>query len=61
MKYFKIKYPDESFKIVKAKTSLEVIKQLDLATKENINTRIIELSGEQEAIAQDLLNEVNND
>jgi hypothetical protein len=51
MKYYKIKYADESFKIVKAKNSLEVIKKYDLATSENIETRVIELEGEQLAIA----------
>lgn len=34
-----------------AKNSLEVIKKYDLATREHINTRVIELFGEQEAIA----------
>jgi hypothetical protein len=29
---------------------MEVIKKYDLCTKENIQTRVIELSGEQEAI-----------
>lgn len=52
MKYYKIKYANEDFKIVKAKNSLEVIKKYDLATKQHINTRIIELEGEQLAIAQ---------
>lgn len=51
MKYFKIKYETGKFIIVKAKNSLEVIKKYDLATKEHINTRVIELEGEQEAIA----------
>ena len=51
MKYFKIKYADGSQKIVKADKSLTVIKMYDLCTKEHIDTRIIELSGEQEAIA----------
>jgi len=51
MKYYKIKYMDGKFKIVKAKNSLEVIKKYDLCTDKHINTRIIELQGEQEAIA----------
>ena len=51
MKYFKIKFDNGNFKIVKSKNSLEVIKKYDLCTREHINTRIIELSGEQEAIA----------
>ncbi len=52
--YFKIKYADGSWQVVKAKTSLEVIKKFDLATREHINTRVIELSGEQEAIYKNM-------
>ena len=51
MKYFKIKYKDGTQKIVKADNSLSVIKMYDLCTREHIETRIIELEGEQEAIA----------
>lgn len=51
MKAYKIKYQNGTFKIVIAKSSLEVIKKYDLATREHINTRVIELTGEQEAIA----------
>ncbi len=52
MNYYKIKYIEGTFKIVQAKTSLEVIKKYDLASAKNINTRIIQLQGEQLAIAQ---------
>ena len=51
MKYFKIKHQNGNYNIVKGKNSLEVIKKYNLASREHINTRIIELSGEQEAIA----------
>lgn len=51
MKAYKIKYSDGSYKIVKAKTALEVIKNYDLCTRDHINTRVIELEGEQLAIA----------
>ena len=51
MKACKIKYADGNFKIVIAKTSLEVIKKYDLATRENIDTHIVQLEGEQKAIA----------
>lgn len=51
MNYYKIKYENGDIEIVKAKTVLEVIKEYDLATKENINTRIFQLEGEQLAIA----------
>lgn len=51
MKHYKIKYENGNYIIVKAKNSLDVIKQYDLATREHINTRIIELQGEREAIA----------
>ncbi len=52
MNYYKIKYIDDTFIIVKAKNSLEVIKKYDLASANHINTRIIQLEGEQKAIAQ---------
>jgi hypothetical protein len=52
MNYYKIKYADGKTVIVKAKTSYHVIHEYDLATKENINTRVIQLEGEQLAIAK---------
>ena len=52
MKHFRLRFEDGSFKIVKGKNSLEVIKRYDLASKKHIHTTIIELTGEQEAIAQ---------
>ena len=51
MKYYKIKYLNGDYKIVKGKDSLEIIKKYDLASRDNANTQLIELSGEQEAIA----------
>ena len=48
---YKIKYANGNSKIVIAKDSLTVIKQYDLATKEHINTRVIQLEGEQKEIA----------
>ena len=51
MKYFKLKYKDGSFDIVKGANSLDVIKKYDLATKKHIETNIIELQGEQLVIA----------
>lgn len=51
MKAFKLKYEDGRVEVVLAESSLEVIKKYDLASKEHINTRVIELTGEQLAIA----------
>jgi hypothetical protein len=51
MNAYKIKYLDGSYEIVIAKNSLDVIKKYDLATKQHINTRIIQLEGEQKSIA----------
>lgn len=51
MKYFRLKYKDGRIETLKAKNSLALIREYDLCTKEHIETRIIELSGEQEAIA----------
>lgn len=59
MKAFKIKYADGSYKIVTGPiTALDVIKRFDLATRKHVNTRVIELDGEQLAIA--LANEADN-
>ena len=58
MKYFKLKFEDGNFEIVRGKDSLEVIKRYDLASRKHINTRIIELSGEQEALARDFINSI---
>lgn len=55
MKYFKLKFKDGTQQVVTGLNALQVIKQYDLATREHVNTRIIELEGEQLAIA------VNND
>lgn len=57
MNAYKIKYENGEIEIVVANNYLEVIKKYDLATKEHMNTRIIELEGEQKAIA---LSEWNN-
>lgn len=54
MKAFKLKYQEgekDRIEIVYGKNALEIIKRYDLCSKNNINTRIFELSGEQEAIA----------
>lgn len=51
MKYFRLEYNDGSYEIKKAKTILQLIKDNELYTKEHINTHIVELSGEQLAIA----------
>jgi len=51
MKYYRLKYSDGSFDIVKGKNSLEIIKKYDLSTAKHIKTRITELQGEQLAIA----------
>ncbi len=51
MNYYKIKYPDGRIVIDKAETALDIVKHYDLATRENIQTRVYQLSGEQAAIA----------
>ena len=52
MNYYRLKYEDGSFDIVKAETDLAVVKKYDLATRKHVNTRITRLQGEQLAIAQ---------
>jgi len=51
MKYFRLRFKDETIKIVSGASAYEIIKRYDLTNRANIGTRIIELSGEQEAIA----------
>ncbi len=51
MKHFKLKYSNGNIEIKTANSTLELIKKYGLATREHINTRIIELEGEQLAIA----------
>ena len=51
MNVYKIKYANGDSKVVVAGTALEVIQKYDLATKEHIQTRVSELTGEQKAIA----------
>ena len=51
MKAYKLKFNDGSYEVVFAKDAIEVIRKYDLASKKHINTRIIELQGEQKAIA----------
>lgn len=52
MKYFKLKYENGSQEIVKGKNALEIIRRYDLTTRDHVETRIFELSGEQELIAR---------
>ena len=51
IKAFKLKYEDGKIDIVYGTSSLEIIRRYDLASRKHVNTRIFELSGEQEAIA----------
>lgn len=54
MKAFKLKYQEgdkDRIEIVYGENSLEIIRRYDLCSKKNVNTRLFELSGEQEAIA----------
>jgi len=47
MNIYKIQYKNGESKIVHAEKSIDVVKHYDLATKENINTRIFQLEGEE--------------
>ena len=51
MNAYRLEYKDGNSEIVIAKNSLEVVKKYDLATVKHINTRIIQLEGEEKAIA----------
>ena len=52
MKYFRVRYADDRFEILKAENALALIRQYDFCTRDHVNTRITELTGEQLAIAQ---------
>ena len=52
MNYYKIKYEDGRVVVDKASTSLEIIRKYDFCSRENDSARIIQLEGEQLAIAQ---------
>lgn len=52
MNYYKLKYDNGTFEVVKAKNDLQVVKDYNLATAKHVNTRIVRLEGEQLAIAQ---------
>ena len=52
MKYFRLKYADGRIETASAVSALALIKERALYTREHVSTRIIELSGEQEAIAR---------
>lgn len=43
MNKYKIQYTNGEYKIVIANNALEVVKKYDLATRENINTKLIQL------------------
>lgn len=43
MKLYQINYADGTHKIVEAYSTLEVVKKYNLCTRENINTKVIEL------------------
>jgi hypothetical protein len=51
MKAFKLKYKNGTVEIAFATDALALIRERDLCTREHVNTRIIQLSSEQEAIA----------
>jgi len=42
MKTYKIVFADGSYKIDTANSSLEIVKKYDLATREHVNTKVIE-------------------
>jgi len=56
MEYFKLKYPDGEIKYCKGENSLEIIRRFDLCTRENAEIVLVELNGEQKALAIDYLN-----
>jgi hypothetical protein len=51
MKAFRLKYDDGSSETAYAVDALTLIRERNLCTREHVNTRIVQLSGEQEAIA----------
>jgi hypothetical protein len=52
LQYFRLWYADGRFEIVSGKNALEIIRRFDLCAKAHVDTRLAQLSGEQEAIAR---------
>jgi hypothetical protein len=51
MKAFKLKYGNGTVEVAFATDALTLIRERDLCTREHVDTRITQLSGEQEDIA----------
>lgn len=51
MNAYKIKYSNGDIKIDIAERDIDIIRKYDLSTRENINTRVYKLEGEQKALA----------
>lgn len=45
MNYYKIKYANGKQIVVKSNSVLDIIRKYDLATRENIQTRVVRLEG----------------
>jgi len=58
MKFYKLQYSDDinDFEYKQAENTKELFKKYDLATVKHLKTTIMELNGEQGAIANDFLN-----
>lgn len=54
MKAFKLQYANGKEEILLAESARALIKKYDLCAREHVSTRIIQLSGEEEAIALNL-------
>lgn len=51
MNYYRLQHPDGTFRVVSGENTMEIIRKYDLCTRENDCIRIIQLEGEQLAIA----------
>ena len=47
MKYYKLQYADGTEQVVSAKSDIELIRTYDLASKDNISTKIIQYESDQ--------------
>lgn len=61
MKYYELQYADGTKEVVSAKSDLELIRKYDLATIKHIETKIVQLGGDQlAAVARALENTTAN-
>lgn len=55
MKYYKLVYSDGTSTVVNANSDLELIRKYDLASKQHVNTKIVQYESDQLAAVTEAL------